>query len=181
MMWSWMRWWKRLLITIDSNSVVKFRGRVCVPNDNALKEVHCSKFSIHPRVTTMYQDLKRTYWWIDIKRDVVDFVSKCQPCQLIKAHYQPPGDYWNHLKYQPGNESVSHTILSQNSQNRKRKHDSIWVVVDWFTKFTHFIPTRSTWMMKYLARMYIDNVVKLHGIPKEIVSNQDPLSSPHTS
>lgn len=88
---------------------------------------------------------------------------------------------WNYLKYQPGNESVSHTILSQNSQKRKRKHDSIWVVVDWLMKLTHFIPTRSTWMMKYLARMYIDNVVKLHGIPKEIVSNQDPLSSPHTS
>ena len=49
-------------ITIDSNSVIRFRGRLCVPNNDALRrnileEAHRSKFSIHPGVTKMYQDL----------------------------------------------------------------------------------------------------------------------------
>ena len=74
----------------DSTSVIRLRGRLCVPNDDALrqnilKEGHCSKFSIHPGVTKMYRDLKQTYWWIGMKWDVVDFVSKCQTRQLVKA------------------------------------------------------------------------------------------------
>ena len=82
-------------MVVDSNRVIKFRGRLWVPNDDALRrdileEAHRSKFSIHPGVTKMYQDLKRTYWWIGMKRDVVDFVSKCQTCQLIKAQHQLP-------------------------------------------------------------------------------------------
>ena len=77
-------------IVVDFNSIIRFRGRFWVPNDDALKrdileEAHRSRFSIHPGVTKIYQDLKRTYWWIGMKRDVVDFVSKFQTCQLIKA------------------------------------------------------------------------------------------------
>ena len=87
-------------MVVDSNSVIRFRGRLCVPNDDALgrnilEAAHCLKFSIHPGVTKMYQDLKRTYWWIGMKRDVVDFVSKCQTCQLIKVQHQLPVDYYN--------------------------------------------------------------------------------------
>ena len=83
-------------IVADSNSVVRFRRRLCIPNDDALrwnilKEAHRSKFSMHLCVTKMYPDLKRTYWWIGMKTDVVDFVSKCQTCQLIKAQHQLPG------------------------------------------------------------------------------------------
>lgn len=36
----------------------------------------------------MYQDLKRTNWWVGMKRDIVDFVSKCQTCQEIKVQHQ---------------------------------------------------------------------------------------------
>ena len=91
---------KTLNIVADSNSVIRFRGRLWVPNDDALRldileEAHRSRFLIHPGVTKMYQDLKRTYWWIGMKRDVVDFVSKCQTCQLIKAQHQLLVDYYN--------------------------------------------------------------------------------------
>ena len=83
-------------MVVDSNSVIRFRGRLWVPNDDALRwdileEAHRSRFSIHLGVTKIYQDLKRTYWWIGMKRDVVDFVSKCQTCQLVKALHQPLG------------------------------------------------------------------------------------------
>ena len=79
----------------NSNSVIRFRGRLYVPSDDALRrnileEAHRSKFSIHPSVTKKYQDLKRTYLWIGMKRDVVDFVSKCQTCHLVKAQHQLP-------------------------------------------------------------------------------------------
>ena len=54
-------------IVVDSDGVMRFKGRLCVPKDgvlrrNILEEAHRSKFSIHPGVTKMYQDLKRAYW-----------------------------------------------------------------------------------------------------------------------
>ncbi|TYK21881.1 pol protein [Cucumis melo var. makuwa] len=53
-----------------------------VPLDSAVKtkllsEAHSSPFSMHPGSTKMYQDLKRVYWWRNMKREVAEFVSKC--------------------------------------------------------------------------------------------------------
>ena len=72
---------KSVGIKVDNLGVARFRGRLCVPKDEnlwkmILQEAHRSKFSIHPRMTKMYQDMKRTYWWICRKGDVADFVSK---------------------------------------------------------------------------------------------------------
>ena len=83
-------------IKVDDVGIARFNGRLCVPKDEELRkmileEAHRSKFSIHLGVTKMYQDLKRTYWWISMKRDVADFVSKCLTCQQVKADHQLPG------------------------------------------------------------------------------------------
>ena len=163
-------------IVADSNSVIRFRGRLCVPKDNALRrnileEAHRSKFSIHPGVTKMYQDLKRTYWWIGMKRDVVDFVSKCQTCQQIKAQHQLPRGLLQPLEIPTWKwECITCDFITKLPRTQK-KHDSIWVVVDRLTKVAHFIPTKSMRTAEYLARLYVDNIVKLHGIPKEIFSD----------
>jgi transposase InsO family protein len=51
-------------------------------------------------------------------------------------------------------------------------HDSIWVIVDRLTKVAHFIPVRTTYGGDKLAKLYIDCIVRLHGVPKRIVSDQ---------
>jgi hypothetical protein len=50
-------------------------------------------------------------------------------------------------------------------------HDSIWVIVDGLTKVAHFLPVRTTYGEK-LAKLYIENIVKLHGVPSRIVSDR---------
>jgi hypothetical protein len=50
-------------------------------------------------------------------------------------------------------------------------NDSIWVIVDCLTKVAHFIPMRTTYGGDKLARLYIDNILKLHEIPKSIISD----------
>ena len=55
-----------------------------------LNEAHSSSFSMHPGSTKMYQDLKRFYWWQNMKRKVAEFVSKCLVCQQVKAPRQEP-------------------------------------------------------------------------------------------
>ena len=53
-------------------------------------------------------------------------------------------------------------------------HNAIWVIVDRLTKSTHFLAIRSTFFLKRLAKLYINEIVKLHGVLISIVSNQDP-------
>jgi hypothetical protein len=51
-------------------------------------------------------------------------------------------------------------------------HDSVWVIVDRLTKVAHFIPVRTTYGGDKLAKLYIDCIMKLHGVPKRTVSDR---------
>ena len=53
-------------------------------------------------------------------------------------------------------------------------YDSILVVVDWFTKIVHFVPTTKKTMAKGLARLFRDNMWRLHGLPESIISDRGP-------
>ena len=55
-----------------------------------------------------------------------------------------------------------------------RKHDSVWVVVDRLTKSAHFLPVRTDYSLDKLAKLYINEIVRLHGIPMSIISDRDP-------
>ena len=73
----------------------KFKGRVSVPisgdlRRRILEEVHKSYFTIHPSVMKKYQDVKKMFWWLKMKRDIVELVSKCLVCQKVKIEYQKP-------------------------------------------------------------------------------------------
>ena len=54
-----------------------------------------------------------------------------------------------------------------------REHDSIWVVVDQLTKSTHFLLVRTDYSLDKLVELYIEEIVRLHGIPVSIISNRD--------
>jgi hypothetical protein len=70
----------------DDEGVLWYKGRICVPNvkelkDKILHEAHESACSIHPRGNKMYHDLKATYWWYSIKRDIAEDVALYDTCQ----------------------------------------------------------------------------------------------------
>jgi hypothetical protein len=70
----------------DEEGVLWYKGRICVPSvkelkDKILHEAHESAYSIHPGGNKMYHDLKVTYWWYGMKRDVGDYVALCNACQ----------------------------------------------------------------------------------------------------
>ncbi|GJQ91651.1 retrotransposon protein, putative, ty3-gypsy subclass [Tanacetum coccineum] len=84
---------KHTEFSVDDDSVVWFEDRLCVPNDQALREkvmteAHSSPFTIHPGSTKMYRDLKQYFWWNGMKQDVATFVSKCMTCQQVKIEHQ---------------------------------------------------------------------------------------------
>ena len=58
-------------------------------------------------------------------------------------------------------------------------HSSIWVIVDRLTKSAHFIPIKSNRTASHLAKLYVKEIVRLHGVPNSIVSDCDPLFTSH--
>ena len=54
------------------------------------------------------------------------------------------------------------------------RHNAILVVVDKLTKSAHFIPVRDTYDVTDVARVFINEIVRLHGVPKKIISDRDP-------
>ncbi|WMV21147.1 hypothetical protein MTR67_014532 [Solanum verrucosum] len=81
--------------TLDAECVLNFKGRICVPKvddliQKLLAESHSSRYSIHPDVIKMDRDLKKIYWWLSMKKDIAEFVAKCQNCQLVKYEHKRP-------------------------------------------------------------------------------------------
>ncbi|GJS63781.1 putative reverse transcriptase domain-containing protein [Tanacetum coccineum] len=92
----------------------------------------------------MYQDVKKLYWWPNMKADIAT--------------------YWDNITM----DFV--TKLPKSSQG----YDTIWVIVDRLTKSAIFIPMKETDPLEKLARMYLKEVVTRHGIPVSIICDRDP-------
>jgi hypothetical protein len=76
----------------DDQSVLWYKGRICVSNvkelkDKVLHEAHESAYSIHPGGNKMYHDLKDTYWY-GMNRDAAEYVAICDTCQRVKVEHQ---------------------------------------------------------------------------------------------
>ncbi|KAL4033202.1 hypothetical protein IC575_006288 [Cucumis melo] len=111
--------------SISSDDGLTFEGRLCVPEDSAVKtelltEAHSSPFTMHPGSTKMYQDLRSVYWWRNMKREVADFVSRCLVCQQVKALRQRPAGLLQPLNV-PGWkwESVSMDFITKLTKDPK--------------------------------------------------------------
>ncbi|XP_057740131.1 uncharacterized protein LOC130957281 [Arachis stenosperma] len=84
---------KQWRVSWDQDGLWRFKGRIVVPDvrtlwQDILKEAHKSGFSIHPGNTKMYHDLKAMFWWLGMKNDVAEHVSKFLTCQNVKIEHQ---------------------------------------------------------------------------------------------
>ena len=147
-----------------------------MPTDSELKkkllyEVHNTVFTMHPGGNKMYQDLKQCYWWKGMKRDVTDYVSKCLMCQQVKVEHQIPSGLLNPIPILQWNwDSIAIDFVTE-LLFTQRKHDSVRVIVDRLTKLAHFIPVRIYYFMDRLVELYVDEIIRFHGVPLSIVSD----------
>ncbi|GJY29288.1 putative reverse transcriptase domain-containing protein, partial [Tanacetum coccineum] len=80
---------------VRSDGTKCLKGRVWLPlfgglRDLIMLESHKSKYSIHPGSDKMYHDLRKLYWWPNMKADIATYVSKCLTCAKVKAEHQKP-------------------------------------------------------------------------------------------
>ena len=109
-----------------------------------------------------------------MKRDVTEYVSKCLTCQQVKAEHQVPTSLLNPLPIPQWKwDNITMDFVS-GFPLTPQKHDSVWVIVDRLTNSAHFITVRIDYSMDRLAELYMDEIVRLHGVPLSIVSDRDP-------
>ena len=163
---------------ILNDGTLKFKGRWCVPDRAELKqcimfEAHNTPYSVHPGGDKLYKDLKLLFWWPNMKREVAEFVAHCLVCQKVKIEHKKPGGLLQPLDIPIWKwDSVSMDFVTGLPSTRGGKN-AIWVVVDRLTKSARFIAMKDTWTMDQLADAYVREVVRLHGVPREIVSDRD--------
>lgn len=110
-----------------------------------------------------------------MRRDIADFVACFLECQQVKAEHQHPiGLLQSHLV--PG---WKWDIISMDFivglPMSSRRHDAIMVIVDRLTKVAHFSSIKSSYIVAIVARVFLEGVVRLHGIPQWIISDSDPM------
>ena len=121
----------------------------------------------------MYLDIKQHYWWPNMKAEIATYVSKCLTCAKVKVEYQKPSG----LLQQPVIPEWKWEGISMDFVTKLPKTsdglDTIWVIVDRLTKSAHFLPIKESYKMERLTRLYIREIVRLHGVPVSIISDRD--------
>jgi hypothetical protein len=155
-----------------AEGVVWFKDRLCVPNipsirELILKEAHETAYSIHPGSEKMYQYLKKRFWWYGMKREIAEYVARCDSCQRIKAEHQRPAGLLQPLQIPQWKwDEIGMDFIGCLPRTRAG-YDSICVVVDRLTNMAHFITVKTTYNSAVLAELYMSRIVCLHGIPKK--------------
>ena len=166
------------------DGMLLINGRVCVPNIKELKEeilneAHYAPYAMHPGSIKMYRNLRPFYWWRTMKKDTAECVAKCLTCQQVKAEHQAPAGKLHPLSIPEWKWEKITMDFVLGLPRTFRKHDAIWVIVDRLTKSAHFLPVQQSDSLDKLSRIYVAEIVRLHGVPISIVSDRDPRFTSH--
>src|SRR5438132_10089599 len=148
--------------------------KICVPKKEELRklildEAHTSAYSIHPPSTKMYQDLKSKYWWSGMKKNIAEYVARCDICQRIKAEHQRPAGLLQPLPISVWKwDEISMDFIVELPRTQKG-NDSIWVIVDRLMKVAYFVPVKAAYHGNQYTELYIQHILRLHGVPSRIV------------
>nr|GEV88931.1 putative reverse transcriptase domain-containing protein [Tanacetum cinerariifolium] len=140
-----------------------------------MHESHKSEYSIHPGSDKMYQDLKKLYWWPNMKADIATLVSKCLTCAKVKAEHQKPSGLLKQPKIPEWKwEKITMDFVSRLPRTPSG-YDSIWVSVDRLTKSVYFFLMKKIDNIEKLAQQYLKEIVCRHGVSVSIISDRDSL------
>ena len=162
----------------EVDGVMYKEEKVYVPKDDRLRaEIirlhHDTPVGGHGGQWKTVELVTRNFWWPGITKEVKQYVEGYDACQRNKNHTEQPAGKlmpnsipekpWTHILA----DFITKLPLAQG-------YNSILVVVDRLTKMAHFILTTEKTLAKGLARLFKNNVWKLHGLPESIISDRGP-------
>jgi hypothetical protein len=140
--------------------------------DIFLKEKHSGGLARHFGHDKTFAQLSSLYYWSCMREDVKKFVYRCKICQHAKGKRQKTGLYQPLPIPEMPWDAINMDFVLGLPRTQKGS-DSIFVVVNRFSKMAHFIPCHKTNDATHIANLIFREVVRLHGLPRSIVSDRD--------
>jgi hypothetical protein len=151
-------------------------NKLCVPASSVhllfLQEAHEGGLMGHFRVKKTEDVLAAHFFWLKMRCDVERYVSRCTTFNEAKSRLNPHGLYMSLPVPSVPWEDISMDFVL-GLPRTKRGRDSIFVVVDHFSKMTHFIPCHKSDNASHVADLFFAEIVHLHGVPNTIISDRD--------
>ena len=176
--------------TIGSTGLIYYKNKfIYIPSNETkiskeirtkiIRECHDSHISSHRGVRKTEEQIRRTFYWNGIHKDIYMYVTTCVLCQSNKPSMQAVAGLLHPLPI-PSNkwEIVSMDLITQLPKS-KLGNDAIVVFTDKLTKMAHFVPCKTAISAPELADMFYTHVIKYHGVPKGIISDRDPRFTSH--
>ena len=161
------------------NGLLFFKGRIWLdPTNpfipNLLLEFHATPLGGHLGVAKTLHRLQSSFHWDTIRKDVTRFVRECHTCQQTKPSTRRPAGLLQPLPIPSGVwEDVSMDFITHLPPSHG--FTVVLVVVDRYSKGVHFGALPTHYSAFKVASLFLDMVCKLHGFPRSIVSDRDPV------
>lgn len=162
-----------------SDGLIRLDGKIWIGANTGhqtkiIHAFHSTTIGGHSGIQVTYHRVKKLFQWKGLKQAVEAYIQQCQVCQQAKHEHckslgllQPlpvPQGAWQDV-----------TMDFVEGLPKSEGYNVILVVVDRYTKYAHFLPLKHPFTAIQVAKIFLNNVVKLHGIPKSIVSDRDKV------
>jgi hypothetical protein len=138
-----------------------------------MDELQKIPYTSHHGYQKIITTTKKLFNWLRMKKDIVDYLDICLECQKVKAKHRHLARLLQPLPIPEWKwETISMDFITVFPKSTK-KNDTIMVVVDKLRKVSHFIPVKSTCKEIGISNIFMKEIFRVHGMPKEIISDID--------
>ncbi|XP_038972753.1 uncharacterized protein LOC103696780 isoform X1 [Phoenix dactylifera] len=163
--------------------ILYYKDRVLIPPSSPLgvrlmEEFHNTKIGGHSGTLRTYKRISQAFYWESMKKDIQKFVAECVVCQQHKYETQVPAGLLQPLPVPTQVwEDISMDFIEGLPWSKGK--NVILVIVDRLTKYAHFLAISHPYTAGEVAALFVNQVARLHGMPRSIVSDRDPIFVSH--
>lgn len=162
-----------------SDGVIRYKNRISIGCNIALQHkiletLHSSPTGGHSGIPVTMRRVKQYFAWKGLKKSVTEFVTSCHTCQQAKPDRAKYSGLLQPLSVPEGAWQLVSLDFVEGLPSSQRMN-VVLVVVDTFSKYAHFVPIAHPFTALSIAKVYMTNIYKLHGLPKALVSERDRI------
>ncbi|KAA8517478.1 hypothetical protein F0562_017771 [Nyssa sinensis] len=158
------------------DGVLFYKERIYLDEDSPLVMEIIAQFhnSTHEGYQKTIHRIRSNFYWKGMRRQIKEFVKNCDTCQRHKVENLTPAGLLQPLPI-PNRvwEDISMDFVEGLPLSKGKS--TIMVVVDRFSKYAHFVPISHPYTAAGVAQTYFEHIFKLHGMPRKIVCDRDPI------
>lgn len=161
------------------NGVLRYKGRIVVVQSSEwcrklLHDFHSTPLGGHSGYLRTFKRLQQNFHWSGMKHFIKEYIQHCEICQRNKTESVAPPGLLSPLPI-PSDVWIDISMDFIDGFPPSHGKSSILVIVDRLTKYAHFVALSHPYTASTIADLFVREVVRLHGMPKTITSDRDPI------